>query len=423
MTDALEGAVLWHIYKKFLKPGFQINDQICKAIALAFWAKYPQERLVDEFKASSSWIRRFKRKYGLVNRRAHIKKRSQITEKTIEKSKEFLKVISNIYSEHEKNKTLHYLINIDETNWKFNNYGGFTWASKGVEHVECNSIDDDKRGITVIAAITASPDMFKLPLCVIKKGSTDRTLNNLDDIKPYFQIERTENGWTTAECFIRYLHWLRLELNERYKSDPGYSKDTKLDIILDLYAAHRGEEIKKAADSLNFNLYYIPPSLTDVFQPLDRYVFGSLKSMARARYYELYARDPTKHFTINDACKILIECWSEISEATRNKAWQPYSDPQEVEIEDFIFRKSINFVPEPSDLSLSDDDDIVPQLNESSEDSDFDEEEEQLDILRNFSIDITKITNDTQSIIKFEKHLVDESINGIMIKPILNSYG
>ena len=423
MTDVLEGAILWHIYKKFLEPGYQINDKICKSIALAFWEKFPKERLVDEFRASSSWVRRFKRKNGLVNRRAHIKKRTSPSTKTIEKSEEFLKVVSDIYAEHERNGTLHYLINIDETNWKYNNFGGLTWASKGVEHVECNSIDDDKRGITVLAAITASPDMFKLPLCIIKKGSTNRALNALSDMKEYFQIEKTANGWTTTECFIQYLNWLRIELNKRFKSDPGYTDETKIDIILDLYAAHRGDRIKRVAESLNFKLHYIPPSFTDIFQPLDRYVFGSLKSMARSRYYKIYAIDPTKHFTLNDACKILIECWAEISEETRKKAWLPYSNPEEVEIEDFIMRKSINFVPAPSELTLSDDDDIVPHINESSDDSYYEEEDESLDIFNDTSIDIAEISDAVKSIVNFEHHLVDLSMNETMVKPISNDFG
>ena len=407
---------------KFLKPGYQINNKICKAIALAFWEKYPSERITKTFKASSTWIRRFKKKHSLVNRKAHFKKRSPITEKTIQKSKEFLQTVSDLYAEHEKRGTLHYLVNIDETNWKFNNFGGLTWASKGTEHVECNIADDDKRGITALAAITASPDKYKLPLCLIKKGTTDRSLNVFDDVKQFFQIERTANGWTTSECFVKYLNWLRLELDERYKEDAGYSRETKIDIILDLYSAHRGTEVQKIAAELNSNLYYIPPSFTDAFQPLDRYVFGALKSMARARFYAEYVKDPSRHFSTKDACQILLECWSEISESTRRKAWLPYSEPQNTDFESYIYRKSINFVPEPSELTISDEDDIVVNFKEDSEDSD-NEENEIIEIFIRESIDASSIIKEIKEIIKHEENLLEISMNDTIVKPISNDDG
>ena len=419
MTDLLESAILWHIYRKFLKPGLQINDKMCKVIALAFWNKFPSQRLRNTFRASSSWVRRFKQKYNLVNRRAHFKKRSPVSPKTKEMSQRFLRTVAEIYQKHKQEGTLRYMINIDETCWRYCNLGGLTWASKGSEHIECLTNTDDKKGITAIAAITAEEKQFKLPLCLIKKGKTDRAANVLSSICEYFQIEHSDNGWNTIECFAIYLKWLREELNERYKDFEGYTPDTKIDIILDLYASHRAAPIIKYAEKLNFNLHFIPPSFTDVFQPLDRYIFGSLKSMARSRFYESYIKHPERKVSIIDACNILLDTWASISEDTQKKAWLPYSDPKDGDLDDFIHRSSIEFTPEESVLTLSSDDDQEeapePAIDTDISSESDDEYNNSIDVFDSEDIEIDNIKEEIKSVINHE--------DSIMFKPIENENG
>jgi hypothetical protein len=64
--------------------------------------------------------------------------------------------------------------NIDETNWKTVPGALMTWAKKGAELVQCQIANDDKEGVTVIAAIDANGG--KPPLAVIGKGKTQRRL-------------------------------------------------------------------------------------------------------------------------------------------------------------------------------------------------------------------------------------------------------
>ena len=425
MTDLLEGAIMWHIYAKFLRHGYQVNDKICKAIATAFWSKYPQERLANSFKASNSWVTRFKKKYGLVNRRGHFKKRSSITDKSIELSKSFLEEVSQIYREHEEKGTLHYLVNIDETQWKFNNFGGMTWATKGSEHVECAIPDSDKKGVTAIAAITASKEKFKLPICIIKKGLTDRAVSVLSPVRKYYQIEVSPNGWSTIECFAVYLTWLREELDARYRNDEGYSRETKIDLILDLYAVHRNNTIKKIAEALNFKLHFIPASFTDAFQPLDRYVFGALKQIARTMFYAKYAIDPARHFSIVDACNILIDSWASISDAVRKKAWLPYYDPEEGSIKKLINRTSIDITIVESKLTLDENDYIIEKdqdnlIVDSDSSDDDDDTYSPLELFNKIKEDTINVKIEAKKIVHYEKELLKNSLNETIFKPIGN---
>ena len=51
-------------------------------------------------------------------------------------------------------------------------------------------------------------------------------------------------------------------------------------LIMDTCAAHRMESVKEKARALDIELVFVPPSCTDLVQPLDIKVFGALKSYA-----------------------------------------------------------------------------------------------------------------------------------------------
>ena len=313
MDDLLEDSIMYYIYTRFLSKGYQFNDRMARTIALLFWEKHKTHRIMMNFKASYNWLQKFKKKYDLVNRRAHYHRRAFVTDDIAKYCHEFYEKVTNIYEEHKKNNTLYLLINVDETSWKVTNFGDLTWASKGTEHVEFSNTFNDKNSFTVIGAISADEELYKLPLCIVQKGKTNRSLKVFEQCKQYFQLDVSENGWSTTSSFANYLLWLRAELDERYKNIIGYTNNTKIDIVLDLYASHRNNDIKKLAELLNFNLLFIPPGFTDSFQPLDRYVFGCLKNMARTEFYSQYVRDPEGVFDVERACKILIDCWERVS--------------------------------------------------------------------------------------------------------------
>ena len=363
LSDMLEGGIIWYIYNNYLKQGFQFTDTMCRHIALAFARKYSDMVLSKRFTASSSWIRRFKKKYGLVNRRVHYHRRNIQTKESIERANAFRAEMQACYKRHKENNTLHLLINVDETAWRIGAYGDLTWASKGVDHVEFSSTFNEKESVTAIAAITASPDFPKLPLSLIKAGKTEISKRVLSALSPFLQIDISDNGWSTAYTFASYLIWLRREVNERYKEIPGYIENAEIDLILDLHASHRHEYIKELAAALNFALHYIPASMTDYLQPLDRNVFGALKAMARAEWYKMFILKPDHQFNIADACAILLRCWSTLSNKTQQKAWAPYSLSEDNDINCLLPSKNLEAIIKPSKLTISKED-IKREINE-----------------------------------------------------------
>ena len=438
MNDILEGGIMWYIYTKYLSKGYQFNDQMCRYIALAFWNKYPYHRQAATFKASNKWVRRFKKKYGLVNRRVHYHRRVSQSEETIRIAKLFHDEMVECYKKHERNGTKYLLINIDETSWKVGQFGDLTWASKGSDYVEFSSTFNEKECVTAIAAITASEQHFKLPLCILRAGSTDRAAKILSSLSQYVQIDVTEQGWSTTKSFATYLIWLRLELDERYKDMHAYTKDTEIDLVLDLHSSHRNYLIKELADKLKFKLHFIPASLTDKFQPLDRNIFGALKAMARAEWYRVYTLNPDKNFTIEDACAILLKCWAEISSETLKKAWLPYSHPDGDGIDSLTHTKTMEVAFESSILTISDED-IQGQMralrlklptdtkkHESKRDMDEEEEENEIDysLFKDIGGIPLSVESELRAIIDHEKYMQNLYGSNYFVKPIINpGYG
>ena len=427
MMEILEGGIIYHIYSKFLKKGYQFTDSMCRGIALAFWNKYPEYRIAQHFSASYKWIKRFKVKYGLVNRKAHYHRRSDCAKST---AKMYHEKMIALYNKHKEEGTLALLLNIDETNWMINGHRDITWGKIGSEHIEFSGTFPEKDSLTAIAAISADPDNFKLPLCIIREGKTNQSKKILTSIEQYFQIEISESGWSTVRCFANYLIWLRAELNERYKKMPNYSNDTKIDIILDLYATHRNSTIKRLASSLNFELHFIPAGLTDSFQPLDRYIFGALKSMARKEWNIKYALDPEKGCTIIDACIILVRCWNRINPSTQRRAWNPYSCPEECDIDSLVRSKTIEIDIKSSELNIDDvklyDETLFSQTDEKKSSGFGKRHQDNLDITDDYRLecirgckDFDKIDqNDLKEVIDYEEYLLDLNNKRTVIKPI-----
>ena len=418
MDELLESSIMNYIQTKFLSKGYQVNDRMARAIAIMFWDQHPDHRLSCTFKCSYRWLARFKKKYNLVNRRVHYHRRPKMTKELLEASENYYRKIADLYRKHEEAGTLDFLINIDETCWKIANFGEFTWSIKGADHVEFSNTYNEKENFTAVAAITANN--MKFPLCVIKKGQTERSLNVFSKLSNYIQIEVSQNGWNTVTSFARYLIWLRSEINLRYKGHPKFSPDAEIDLVLDLFSSHRHDLIKKLAEELNFNLIYIPAGFTDLFQPLDRYVFGALKSIARAEYYNDYIVNPEIPPNIERACEILIECWSRISKETINKAWNIYAN-NSIDFDSIINSKTFKWELETPPLKIKEK--IERDRFESCKNPkisqdllvDDDDEENILDELYHELKNYPHIIPIINEIIEYE--------DSCIIKPILNHYG
>lgn len=182
-----------------------------------------------------------------------------------------------------------------------------TWAQTNAESVTIDIKGSEKDGLTVLATIGA--DGSKLPLFFIASGKTARVEASQVAPQTGDWVTHTPSGWQTSESFQLYL----LHLRELFCDDP-------LDLILDVHSSHRTQEVKTLAQNLGINLHYIPVGATDALQPLDRRVFGALKSSAR----RLFRQRREVNRTLVDACEDLRIAWENVGSDVLEEAWDCY---------------------------------------------------------------------------------------------------
>jgi hypothetical protein len=107
-----------------------------------------QMERIDKFKASAPFIKDFRDQDRFSLRRPSFKRRPGPTEADMQ---EFIAEVQSYL----QNSPPERIINIDETNWKTVAGGFMTWAHTSAESGQCQIDNDEKEGVTVIAAVDA----------------------------------------------------------------------------------------------------------------------------------------------------------------------------------------------------------------------------------------------------------------------------
>ena len=97
-------------------------------------------------------------------------------------------------------------------------------------------------------------------------------------------------------------------------------------MLLDLHASHRELQIHDLAASLNITLHYIPAGKTDKYQPLDRTIFGTLKSTARHQISIRLSENPENQIRKKDSVSDLIFSWEHLNPDNIINSWDIYEN-------------------------------------------------------------------------------------------------
>ena len=208
------------------------------------------------------------------------------------------------------------IINADETAFVLYVTGFYRWARKGTEAVQIPTYGDEKLSYTVMVAVTAA--LTKLPIRVIVKGKTTKAERSLGAVdREIWDSDHSKKGWMTLETMLRWL--------QRLRDLPEYADGHPVHLILDSYSAHRCSEVRTMATSLGIHLHFIPAGLTDSMQPLDRYVFGAMKSSYRRIARERMAEPGAGKLTKKDFIINLLAAWGAVNQRTLGRAWDVYA--------------------------------------------------------------------------------------------------
>lgn len=211
---------------------------------------------------------------------------------------------------------------MDETPFNFVFKTGKVLALTGKEDVDAQLPDDYKKSFTVIASITANGQKF--PPIFLAKGTSNvchRQFDGMESEDSAYEIYHSKGGYTDDASMIFYLK----KLHEWMRNEPCV-------LILDQYSSHISARTKQTAASLNIRLVYIPTSATDMYQPLDKRVFGAVKSAAAKEFNDkVFATQ--EGFKQAEAADVFIRVWKRLSHHLIMSAWDR-NDEEEEECED-----------------------------------------------------------------------------------------
>ena len=209
------------------------------------------------------------------------------------------------------------IINVDETCWRLVNGQLRTLARTGADDVRVLSQCTQKSDITVIAACTAGGE--RLPLWALAKGKTKRCEEKYRSdpkLRSYLArklvIDHSSTGWSTAAVMKRYLSWLKELKGGRL-----------LHVLWDLHSSHREIGVQSWAETNEIGLTFVPAGQTDIWQPLDRRLFGSLKQRAMKHLTTSMVEERLEDYNMGHALQILVKSWDEITADEVVKACEP----------------------------------------------------------------------------------------------------
>ena len=202
------------------------------------------------------------------------------------------------------------VINMDETMWLVTQPPRKTLSIVGSDEVKGTIEANLKSGFTAIATITMSGK--KYPFTLLAKGKKDST-NKKNYLIPNYDniIIPSISGWSTLQALKEYITWL-----------ISYRGSDEFALVLDQYPTHKtfAEELKKNNCPIRF--IFVPANSTDILQPLDRKVFGALKSKGRKKWNDTFISKSFKPPTLKESIENLNQSWDEITENLVKSSWE-----------------------------------------------------------------------------------------------------
>jgi hypothetical protein len=304
--DATESAMAEEIRDNYIRLHRYFSTDDFVALAMRWFRDVYQDFETEtRFVCSPPFIEGFKRRNNFSVKRQHFKRRPACSAQDKAAFQDRLTALCQTQDND-------VILNCDETAWKLFPNGILTWWDKGCDGVSLYVQGDEKDSMTVLSTISASGN--KWPLCFVAKGKTDKVeTSQIGDVVGHWRLH-SASGWMKGDIFCEYLRHLR-----EYESSPR-----RLFLILDVHPSHRTEKVKMEAQRLNIQLIYVPPGATDEMQPLDRKVFGALKSEARRLFRQAAADNPTLKISRRNAAIFMCEAWAQLGDATLLAAWNIY---------------------------------------------------------------------------------------------------
>jgi hypothetical protein len=164
---------------------------------------------------------------------------------------------------------------------------------------------DHRAGFT--AVIAAAADGSKLPITIIKKGKTERSLAALRAIHGNnIHLMNNISGWSNAGAMKNLIHHV---IKPFTKGEPAV-------LLIDSYRAHMTSDVIASARAANLYIIVVPPNTTARRQPLDVTVMGALKAPLRTMWREHIVKPNEHKLDMGIVSEHLYKSWEKMKKNT-----------------------------------------------------------------------------------------------------------
>lgn len=163
------------------------------------------------------------------------------------------------------------IYNMDETGLTVVHQPGKVLAQRGQKQVGKLTSGEKGQTVTVICAVSAAGSYVPPMLIFKRKRMVDILLRGSP---PGSVGACSENGWITNELFVKWL--------DHFIKHVKPSLNNRVLLILDGHSSHKSLSAIELARSNGIVMICLPPHTTHKMQPLDRTIYGPLKTSYNA---------------------------------------------------------------------------------------------------------------------------------------------
>ena len=227
------------------------------------------------FKASNSWLERFKKRHNLVYR---CKSNSCVLpkEKIIEKTRILDERIC-MALEDKGGANLNGIANMDQTNIQFGKTFDSSLDFKGRKDILIKKSKFEKITCTIVLCCTTDGTLLN-PLIVFKEqiGRIGPTVSKKITVPDNIIVTGSKSGWTRN---VEIKYWFdTVWAKSKYKDDHL--------LLMDSYPCHTSKETTNYISQKQHIVGYLPSNCTNLFQPLDVTVNKVFKDKLKHHLYE-----------------------------------------------------------------------------------------------------------------------------------------
>lgn len=328
-------------------------------------------KIEQTFNASQGWLFRFKARHGI--RQLDIQGESlsgDLIGATLF-NEEFNSLLSTL------NLSPDQVYNADESGLFWKMLPSKSLAARSEKSAPGHK--SSKERLTIMTCSNAT-GTHKLKLTVIGKAKKPRSFKGTEMRCFPCDYYNHPKAWMNQNIFREWFFNVFVPSVTKFQDEKGIAKRAVL--LLDNAPSHPSASTLKTMDGHIF-VYYLPPNVTSLIQPMDQGVISCLKRrykkiFLRFLLQENYSFDSMKDFlkkwTIKDAIFAVCDAWENVAASTLRLSWakildQGYDD--EANIEESDIEACLELATSIPDFTNVDKDDIVDWLQKDDNEEGF----------------------------------------------------